>query len=346
MQEALYYTELKKDKVQCLLCPRNCRIKEGSSGNCGTRVNLEGKLNSSVYGKIAAINLDPVEKKPLYHFYPGEKILSVGTAGCNLHCLFCQNHRLSQCEIPEDELTNCFSPKELVDMALKTKHNIGIAFTYNEPTVNYEFMLDAAVLSKQEGLATAMVSNGYINPDPMARLLKHMDAFNIDLKAFNKKFYRKFCKARMEPVLETIKGIAASGKLLELTNLVIPGLNDRVKEFEAMCRWIAGETGKTTVLHLSRYFPGHQLRLSPTPSETMFRLYDIAKDYLNHVYLGNMPAGDHQDTFCPHCGQTLIVRNAYQVKRTDIDHEGKCLKCKTSVIRHLIHPLIHLRSNI
>ncbi|WP_430974497.1 AmmeMemoRadiSam system radical SAM enzyme [Sunxiuqinia rutila] len=337
MHEALYYTALKNHQVQCHLCPHNCRIKPGAYGDCLVRMNHGGVLLSKVYGKVEAMNLDPVEKKPLYHFFPGHKILSVGTAGCNLRCPFCQNHSLTQGGVTDRQPLHEFSPVELVELAKRTPHNIGLAFTYNEPTVNYEFMLSAAVNAKQEGLHTAMISNGYINPEPLSSLMGMMDAFNIDLKAFNKLFYRMHCQGRLSPVLRTIKQIARSDSHLELTTLVIPGLNDDLQEFEQLCQWIADETGNSTVLHLSRYFPGYRLRLEPTPAKTLFRMYDLAKNVLHHVYLGNLFVGDHGDTFCPHCNNKLIERNAYQVHPSGIDASGNCQHCKTNVIKQHLY---------
>ena len=341
MHEALYYSKLNDQQVKCQLCPTLCVLQNQETGNCGTRKNHEGKLISEVYGKLAAINLDPIEKKPLYHFFPGGKILSVGTTGCNFHCDFCQNHTLSQCASPSSVTTHNYSPEGLVEMALATKHNLGVAFTYNEPTVFYEFMLDTAILCHEKGLATAMISNGYILPNPLKKLLPHIDAFNIDLKAFDENFYQQYCKGMLKPVLKSIQLISRAGKHLELTHLVIPTLNDHPRKFTEMCRWIAGELGKSTVLHLSRYFPAYRMKLPPTPSATMFRLYDLAREQLHHVYLGNMTAGDHDDTFCPHCHHKLIERNAYHVHLVGIDEQGRCGQCKTLVIKHCRHESSH-----
>lgn len=341
MHEALFYSKWNQKEVICQLCPTNCHIKPGDLGDCKVRINRDGVLVSEVYGKLEAMNLDPVEKKPLYHFYPGTKILSVGTAGCNLHCSFCQNHPLSQCGVSEDKALHFFAPEDLVELAEQTDHNIGIAFTYNEPSINYEFMLSAAVNARAVGLHTAMISNGYINPEPLSSLLGPVEAFNIDLKAFSNKFYQTYCKGKLYPVLKTIKQIASSGCHLELTTLVIPGLNDDLSEFEQLCHWIADETGSSTVLHLSRYFPGYQLKLDPTPAETLYQMYDLAKNFLHHVYLGNLFAGDHGDTFCPHCNTKLIERDRYRILQLGLDAQGACKHCKTNVIKHCLHEYDH-----
>lgn len=341
MHEALFYSKLKDQEVNCQLCPNDCQIEPNSLGDCKARINRNGVLVSEVYGRLEAMNLDPVEKKALFHFYPGTKILSVGTAGCNLHCSFCQNHPLSQCGVSDSKAHHFFAPEDLVDLAKQTAHNIGLAFTYNEPTVNYEFMLSAAINARAAGLHTAMISNGYINPEPLNSLLGPIEAFNIDLKAFSPKFYQSYCKGKLDPVLKAIKQIAGSTCHLELTTLVIPSLNDDLDEFEQLCKWIANETGSSTVLHLSRYFPGYQLKLNPTPAETLFRMYDLAKNFLHHVYLGNLFAGDHGDTFCPHCNTKLIERDRYRILPVGLDEQGACEHCKTEVIKHYLYEYDH-----
>jgi len=335
MNEALYYSKLDESLVQCLLCPRNCTIDPGKFGNCHARRNRGGVLSSEVYGKLAAVNLDPIEKKPLYHFFPGSEILSIGTTGCNFHCVFCQNYTLSQCDNRHPVLIKNMTPEELAAQSLKKKNNLGVAFTYNEPVINFEFMSKTAELVKKNGQYTVMVSNGYINHDPLKKLLENIDAFNIDLKAFNETFYKKYSKATLEPVKETIKQIALSGKHLEITNLVIPTVNDDDDEFEEMCNWIVHETGKDTVLHLSRFFPRYELDQYPTPAETLFRLYDIAKSKLNYVYIGNLATEIHSNTFCPDCKQLLIERTYYHTKLKDINQEGKCKKCGSHVIKYI-----------
>jgi len=334
MNEALFYTKQNDNFINCQLCPRNCIVEPGKFGNCHARRNRGGIFSSEVFGKLAAINLDPLEKKPLYHFYPKKEILSVGTTGCNLHCIFCQNHTLSQCDNRKPVLIKNLSPQELASLALKTKMNIGLAFTYNEPIINFEFMVGTAELVKKNGQFTVMVSNGYINSEPLDVLLETIDAFNIDLKAFDEPFYKKYSKATLDPVKETIKKIARSGKHLEITNLVIPAMNDEDDEFEEMCNWIVQETGENTPLHLSRFFPRFELDQYPTPAETLFRLFDIAKSKLKYVYIGNLATEIHSNTYCPNCRQLLIERTYYHTKLKDIDLIGKCGKCGTKVIKH------------
>jgi pyruvate formate lyase activating enzyme len=333
MNEASCYTQLPDKKVRCTLCPRECVIEEGRIGNCRVRRNRDGILSVENYGKLSSFHLDPIEKKPLYHFYPGKEILSVGSVGCNLHCVFCQNHTLSQCSAHKSSITKSVTPEELVDIALKTPNNIGIAFTYNEPIVSYEFVLDTARLAQQAGLKTVMVTNGYINHDPMAHLLEYIDAFNIDLKAFSEKFYEKQTKSTLAPVKNCLLQVAKSNKHIEITNLVIPTYNDDTDEFETMCQWIANEMGNGTVLHLSRYFPRFELDQYPTPAEVLFELYDIAKSYLKHVYIGNMATELHSNTFCPNCGKAVIKRTYYHINKKGLDSSGNCTSCKFSVIK-------------
>jgi pyruvate formate lyase activating enzyme len=237
-------------KLECLLCPHLCKLAEGKTGICGARKNTGKGIELLTYGIISGFALDPIEKKPLYHFYPGENILSVGSYGCNMRCDFCQNYYISQ-EIPQS-FRNKMSPEELVNSAKEAKDNIGLAFTYNEPVIWFEYMRDSAVMAKREGLKTVMVSNGYVNNGPLDEITGFIDAFNIDLKAFNKDYYKKLTGAEIEPVKHALKKIAASGRHLEITTLILPGKNDSPKEMALQTEWIAGELGKDVPLHLSR----------------------------------------------------------------------------------------------
>jgi pyruvate formate lyase activating enzyme len=331
MNEAQFYTQLPATAVRCDLCPWYCVLKPRQTGNCKVRSNVNGKLFTHVYNQIAAFGIDPIEKKPLYHFYPGRRILSIGEVGCNLHCSFCQNHRISQCFAFKFTGFQKITSEQIVAKALQIPNNIGIAYTYNEPFTFYEFMLETAKAAHEIGLKNVVVSNGYINPEPLQNLLPYIDAFNIDLKAFTDDFYLKQTKGKLAPVLETLKIITESPTHLEITNLVIPGLNDDEAEFENMLNWIAGELGKDVPLHLSRYFPKYKLKTATTPTETMLLLYEIAKKHLNHVYIGNMSNQERSSTFCRHCGELLIRRNTYEVKIQNIRKNGSCANCGTPV---------------
>ncbi|MGE0018162.1 MAG: AmmeMemoRadiSam system radical SAM enzyme [Draconibacterium sp.] len=331
MHEALFYSKLENQTLRCDLCPWFCLLKPGQTGNCKVRSNENGKLFTHVYNKVAAFRIDPIEKKPLYHFHPGKSILSIGEVGCNLHCSFCQNHQISQCLATGFDGFQEITSEQIVAKALKISANIGIAYTYNEPFTFYEFMLETAKLAREKGLKNVVVSNGYINPEPLRKQIPLIDAFNIDLKAFTENFYLKQTKGKLAPVLETLKIIAESPAHLEITNLVIPGLNDDEAEFENMVQWIAEEIGKNVPLHLSRYFPKYKLKTAATPTETMLLLYEIAKKHLNHVYVGNMFDSERSSTFCGHCGEILIRRNAYEVQIQNTREDGCCASCGTPV---------------
>lgn len=329
MKEALYYTKSAGGVVKCSLCPWNCDLKPGQTGVCKVRTNENGTLFTRVYNRVAALGIDPIEKKPLYHFYPGTNILSIGEVGCNLHCSFCQNHRISQCYASEFTGFQPISSEQIVEEALKTYRNTGIAYTYNEPFTFYEFMLETAKLARERGLKNVVVSNGYINAEPLKNALPCLDAFNIDLKAFNTGFYRERTKGKLEPVLETLKIIAKSHAHLEITNLVIPGLNDEESEFEEMTKWISGELGPGVPLHLSRYFPQYKMDIPPTPVRKLEVLYDIAKKHLQHVYLGNVSDEKRSSTYCTHCGRVLITRNRYRINTDGLTNTGNCRNCNT-----------------
>ena len=283
IKEALYYEKLNKNLVVCHLCPNECRIQDGKRGSCGVRINKEGILYSEVYGKTTGIHLDPVEKKPLYHYHAGENILSIGTKGCNFHCDFCQNFQISQeLNAPTVDITS-----EAIVSKAKEVHSFGIAYTYNEPFIWYEFVLDTAKLARRNKLKNVLVTNGYVNRQPLEEILPFIDAMNIDIKSFDEDFYIKICRGRLKPVLETAT-LAAKKCHVELTNLIIPTLNDSDESIKKMVSWICDNTGPDTPLHLSRYFPCYKMGLPPTPIETMKRAEKIAREKLAYVYLGNV----------------------------------------------------------
>jgi pyruvate formate lyase activating enzyme len=320
------------DKLQCLLCPHNCVISDGKSGICGARRNNEGVIELITYGVISGYALDPIEKKPLYHFFPGTNILSLGSYGCNMHCDFCQNYSISQRAAAG--FTVKTGPEKILKDASTALHNIGIAFTYNEPVIWFEYMRDIAEEAKKKGLRIVLVSNGYVNEEPLDEIISFTDAFNIDLKAFNNDFYRKLTGAELEPVKKCILKIAKSGRHLELTTLVIPGLNDREEEIARQAQWIAEETGKDTPLHLSRYFPMYKREDPATPDETLIRLEKIASNYLNYVYIGNLKTETGQNTKCPNCHKVVTSRTGYSIKLQNLDQKGNCSACGTPVYRY------------
>ncbi len=336
MKKAVFFDQLGQKKVKCNLCPHHCQIDDGKSGICLVRKNIGGVLFSENYEKISAISLDPIEKKPLYHFYPAQKILSIGSVGCNLKCKFCQNYEISQATVNDYAFLKSYTSEELVHKAIEDPKNIGIAYTYNEPIIWYEFVLETSRLAKQKGLKNVLVSNGFINPEPLKILLETIDAFSIDLKSFTEHFYKNLTSSSLAPVLNAIKQIKKSGKHLELTNLVITGLNDDGAKFEDMVDWIVKECGEDTVLHISRYFPMFKIKNIPTLESKLESLYEIAAQKLHYVYLGNVKTLQAQNTFCPNCNELLISRSAYNTKVEKLDKSGNCVSCGHHILKNLL----------
>ncbi len=330
LHEALYWRKLPDRAVQCELCPRRCVLKPGQRGQCKVRENKDGKLYSLVYGKPCAVHIDPIEKKPFFHVAPSSSVFSIATVGCNLRCIFCQNWQISQTS-PEETRYYDMEPAQTVDALTKSDSRI-IAYTYTEPTVFYEYMLDTARLIKQQGFFNTMHSCGYINPAPLKELLKYMDAINIDLKGFNEKFYRKMSSGRLEPVLETLKTIKQEGVWLEITNLIIPGANDDPEDIRKMCEWIKENLGEDTPLHFGRFFPNYKLmNLPPTPTETLERSRQIAlRAGLKYVYIGNLPGNPAENTHCPKCEELLVKRVGYIVEENNII-DSKCKFCNYKI---------------
>jgi pyruvate formate lyase activating enzyme len=334
MKEARFY-QSKNGKVQCTLCPHYCIINDGKTGSCKVRKNMGGKLISENYEQVCSMHSDPIEKKPLYHFYPGRNILSVGTVGCNLHCKFCQNWEISQTGADFSVPLKTYPAIDIVEKALEDKDNIGIAYTYNEPTIWYEYMLEISKKAREKGLKNVMVTNGFINPEPLKELMKYMDAFGVDLKAFTNDFYQDLTSAKLEPVLNSIKQIKAAGKHLEITNLVITNRNDNPEDFKKMVDWIVDEIGKDTVLHISKYFPTYKMSEIATPDKTLLGFYEVAKQKLDYVYLGNMRSGKGQNTYCPNCKSLVIERSGYFTDTNGLKANGNCINCNKSIIKEI-----------
>lgn len=328
MKEAKYYKQLPNDTVECTLCPHNCIIPLGKYGICKVRKNSSGFLFSENYQKISAFSFDPIEKKPLYHFYPGREILSIGSYGCNLKCNFCQNSEISQAPFENFNRYN-FDISDIIDAVSKNKNNIGIAFTYNEPVVGIEYILDICN-ELDTSLQKVMITNGFINKEPLNDLLQHIDAFNVDLKAFSNDFYQAETKSSIESVKETLKTIKKSGKHLEISNLIIPGKNDNQELFKEMLKWIASELGKDTPLHLSKYSPSYKSTIEETPTDTLIKLYKLAKKELDYVYIGNVSLAEYQNTNCSGCNSELISREGYFTVLTELE-DGKCRSCNQVV---------------
>ncbi len=311
----------------CGLCPKGCRIPPGHSGECRVRINLDGKLQAVTYGRPCAVHVDPMEKKPLFHFFPGASILSLGSAGCNFHCKYCQNADISQGN-PEDIPAYELPPSALP--ALAEKHGCRhVAYTYNEPLVEYEYVRDCCLAAHGAGLRNVLVSNGYINEKPLAALAPHLDAANIDIKGFSDAFYRDVCDGTLEPVLRTAVQLKEAGVHVEITNLVIPTLNDTDAMLDDLCVWMRDHAGNEMPLHFSRFFPRFRMtHLPPTPVETLLRARERARRTgLKHIYVGNAEVQDGENTFCAGCGKRLVVRQRYVVTENRVTAAGACPDC-------------------
>lgn len=325
MKEALFWEPKGEGKVQCHLCPHNCILDEGQIGICKARQNIDGKIYSLVWGEVSSIALDPIEKKPLFHFYPGSFILSLGTFGCNFSCDNCQNWQISQQRAP----TDYYPPERIVAMAKEEKGNIGIAYTYNEPLIWYEYVLECAKIAKSEGLKNVLVTNGYINEEPLLNLLPYIDAMNVDVKAMKEDFYHKICKGRLSPVLRTVELAYQHGVHIEVTNLIIPTLNDTDEDFQALADWLSA-IDKSIPLHFTRYYPAFRMTLPPTPVSTLIKARKLAMQKLDYVYTGNLFFEEGETTFCPKCKMAVIVRWGMRVTEIRL-RKDRCVFCGNKI---------------
>lgn len=327
LHPAMYWKTLQGKTLQCGLCPRRCVLNPEQRGICAVRINKDGKLFSMGYGNPVAIHVDPIEKKPFFHVMPGEPVFSLAVAGCNMRCLFCQNWEISQSK-PDEAISYQLSPENIIS---KTKENMCrfIAYTYTEPTVFYEYMLDIAKLAQINGIKNTMHTCGYINQEPLLELLQYMDAINVDLKGFTEEFYQKMgTGASLAPILETIKTIKKQGVWLEITNLVISNQNDDPKQIREMCEWIRDNLGTEVPIHFSRFMPAFKLQnLPPTSVSKLDEAYKIATEVgLKYVYIGNIPGHPHESTYCPNCKNLIVGRLGYEITQNNII-KGKCKFC-------------------
>jgi pyruvate formate lyase activating enzyme len=329
-KEAMFYKRIDGQNIQCLLCPRVCVISEGKRGFCRNRENQKGKLCTIVYGKPSVVDVGPIEKAPIYHFSPGHFRLCITCASCNLRCKYCQNWHLSQKGL-EELSYHSYAPSEIILQAKKQGLN-SVSFTYTEPTVYYEYLYDISTIAKQAGLKTSIVSNGYIQSEPLLKLLKVLDAVKIDLKGFSEKFYEEVSSATLNPVLDSLITVKKEKVWLEIVNLVVPTLNDDPKMIDQMCKWIRENLGVDTPLHFTRFFPNYKLtHLPPTPISTLESAHEIArKNGLRYVYIGNVPGHDYNSTYCPSCNRKLIRRTNFDVLEMNITN-GKCKFCNFSI---------------
>ncbi len=331
MKEALFSTALESGEVLCELCPHRCRIKDGERGICCVRENRGGKLYSLVYGKAVAANVDSIEKKPLFHFLPGTLSYSIATVGCNLQCRHCQNAQISQMPRESGSIAGRdLPPEKVVSKAMETGCK-SISYTYTEPTVYFEYALDAARQAADRGLKNVFVTNGFIQKEPLDAIQPWLHGANVDLKSFRDSFYRKICKARLEPVLDTIKRMKALGIWLEVTTLLIPGLNDEDQELRELARFLK-DLSPEIPWHVSAFHPDYLLTdRSRTPVKTLRRALEIGREEgLLFVYTGNVPGDEGEHTFCPKCGACVIRRLGFRVLSQDLD-KGRCAKCKRDI---------------
>jgi len=319
-----------KATVKCSICPKGCWLAPGGIGDCRVRQNIDGEIRCTTYGYPRALNIDPIEKKPLYHFLPGSPILSIATAGCNLHCAQCQNWQLSQSAHFVSASVKML-PHDVVQMAGERKCP-AIAYTYTEPLASYEYTYDCCKAASEAGLKNVLVTAAYINPEPLREICQYVDAANVDLKAFSDDFYREVCDGRLAPVLKALTVMKECGVMLEITNLIIPTLNDSEEETRKLCDWIGENLGPETPLHFSRFFPQNELKHLPsTPPGTLLRAREIAlASGLRFIYIGNMQSDEGENTHCPNCDKRLIDRTGYHVRKNHLVN-GRCPDCQTLI---------------
>lgn len=327
--EAAHYDKLGSRKIVCRLCPHECRVVDRSRGSCGVRENRGGTYYTLVYGQPCSLHVDPIEKKPLFHYLPGSQALSLATAGCNFSCCFCQNWEISQ-RRPEEVESFDLAPAEVVRQARQRGCRV-IAHTYSEPTVFFEYVRDCAALGREAGVANVMISNGFINREPLRELCRTLGAIKIDLKAFSETFYREQCGGALKPVLESLLTVRAEKTWLEVVVLVIPGLNDSAREIESMCRWLVRELGPDVPLHFSRFVPTYMLKnVPPTPPATLHEARRIAlAEGVRFCYIGNL-ISDAEHTTCPSCGRVLLRRMMFSVENAGLQ-DGRCRFCRTVI---------------
>lgn len=329
--DARWWDPVGKDNIiKCRLCPHGCTVPDCGRGICGVRENQGGKYKTLIYNRPVSLNIDPIEKKPFFHVLPGTKAFSLATAGCNIECKFCQNWQISQAK-PEDLDAQFLSPEQIVDMAKKSEC-ASIAYTYSEPTIFYEYMFDIAKAGKEKGLHSVMVSNGYMNEEPLRELCKNLSAVKIDLKSFTEKFYTETCAGRLKPVLHTLEVLKSIGIWYEIVVLIVPTLNDSEDEIREMSQWIVKTLGADVPVHFSRFHPTYKIRNLPdTPVPTIEKCHAIARaEGIKFVYTGNVWNHKFENTYCPKCDKLLIRRQGYFTKIEGLS-EGKCSKCGEAI---------------
>ena len=329
--EAKYYEKLPHRKIKCVLCPRECVIDDLETGYCGVRENYGGTYYTLVHSRPCSAHIDPIEKKPLFHFLPGTSAFSIATVGCNVLCKFCQNWEISQSR--PDQINSYNLPPEKIASYAKNNNCQSIAYTYTEPVIYFEYMYDCAVAGHRKNIKSVMISNGYIQAKPMRDLCKVLDAVKVDLKAYTEEFYKKLVAGRLQPVMDTLVLLKDENMWTEIVYLVIPTMNDNPQELKRMCKWIVSELGADVPIHFSRFYPVYRLKnLPPTPTKTLEIAYNIAQDAgIHYAYIGNVPGHDGESTYCPNCKKVVVRRIGYQVVENHVNQDGKCNNCDSKI---------------
>ncbi len=327
MHEASFYEKMGSEAVRCLLCPNYCMLSDGQRGFCRVREPVKGKLYTLVYELVCASHIDPIEKKPLFHVLPGSKAFSIATAGCNSRCKYCQNWTISQ--RPPEETTNQKLSSRNLTLSAVNNGCSSIAYTYTEPVVFYEYVMDASKVARGSGLLNIIITGGKINPEPLRALSKVIDAANVDLKGFDKKYMKEVCAQDLDNILQTLTILKQEGVWIEITNLIVPTLNDNMDDIRRMARWVKANMGEDVPMHFSRFWPQYKLRsLYPTPVETLKEAREIAmSEGMHYVYIGNVPEIDTESTICPECGKVAVKRIGYRVLENNVTREGTCKAC-------------------
>jgi len=328
--EAKYYKKLEHKEIECELCPRKCKVGDRERGYCGCRENQNGIYYTLVHSYACSANVDPIEKKPLFHFLPGTDAFSIATAGCNLNCKFCQNWEISQVR-PEQVEARYLPPEDVADYAVQSGSR-SIAYTYSEPTVFYEYMLDCATAGKSKGIKSVVITAGYINHDSLLELIREVDAIKVDFKGFTEEYYKNICQGQLKPVMDTLVDLAKSKIWYEIVYLVLPTLNDNFNDIRAMCKWIVKDLGKDVPIHFTQFHPMYLLKNLPvTPVSTLDKAREIAREEgMSFVYVGNVPGHKGENTYCPVCKKVIIGRNGYTITEMNLK-DGKCKFCGKTI---------------
>ena len=328
--EAKYYKKLEHKEIECVLCPRKCKVGDRERGYCGCRENKEGIYYTLVHSYVCSANVDPIEKKPLFHFLPGSSAFSIATAGCNMNCKFCQNWEISQ--VRPEQVRSIYLPPEDVVAYARQSGSKSIAYTYSEPIIFYEYMLDTAIAGRKKGIKSVVITAGYINHDPWMELIREVDAIKVDFKAFTEKYYEEICHAKLKPVMDALVDLSKSGIWYEIVYLMVPTLNDDMKNIRKMCKWMVADLGKDVPLHFTRFHPMYLLKnLPPTPVSSLERAREIALgEGMNFVYVGNVPGHEGEHTYCPKCKQVVIGRIGYTITQMNLKN-GKCKFCESPI---------------